>query len=720
MRSLFRALSGGRRAIVLSALVIVLSFSLMYTLTITMNGRIPTSSARSWGKSSSGSLLSQLYEYTTEVQVPLKDQRSRKDPCLDVALPEGGTLPVPVKGTLVLITGGAGFIGSNLADRLLELGYRVRIFDNLYTGFIRNVPLHRKNLEFMYGDILDPQVLKRAVKNVEFVFHLAAMSKVVPSLKDPEMARFCTENNALGTWNVLNATRAETNMKKVVYAGSSTYYGNRPIPHQEDMAPDFLTPYAASKYEGEMQMQMFDNVFNIPTITNRFFMVYGPRQPTTGAYAIVTGVFARQAAKDLPLTIEGDGSHFRDFIHVSDIVNGLILSQQAEDLRGGFPINLGSGTYFSVQDVANIVSKNQVHVADRKKDLVGTLADTCRMKHLLNYKTQKDFHSEMDHMAKETMKGNVFAQEWLTPLHALSAPHIVPVGSPIIPWPASGEVEGILSAYKQYERHADEAHHSTDVVLQKTISVIFFGGAEDDVAPQSRLLRQTVFSLVRFGGARRYLVMATGSYLGACQEMNLPCVQATAANSTSVIAKVAKEYQRIHICRAGTTYIMPLSPAFVEDGNEEIRAVSNNDDIFVTLGERTRAVINTLAQAASKEVGEVAEDPHNPNVPILNLDKWTTQDPHLNVTQLEINTSCPNAAEDHERIASSCPSERFVRPRCENVNSAKDIITALKANDLWLLSECTNGNYCDAQQSVPLRWLQQPPDLSTAGSWCST
>lgn len=123
------------------------------------------------------------------------------------------------------------------------------------------------------------------------------------------------------------------------------------------MAPDFLTPYAASKYEGELQMQMFDRLFGVPTISTRFFMVYGPRQPSTGAYAIVTGVFAKQASEGKPLTIEGDGSHYRDFIHVHDVVEGLILSQQNTDLRGDV-VNLGSGSTFSVQDVADLVSSN--------------------------------------------------------------------------------------------------------------------------------------------------------------------------------------------------------------------------------------------------------------------------------------------------------------------------------------------------------------------------
>jgi UDP-glucose 4-epimerase len=192
------------------------------------------------------------------------DSKVARDPCSEVPLANGGAKAKSVEGITVLVTGVAGFIGSNLVDRLLELGYKVRIFDNLYTGFIRNVPLHNQSVEFFFGDISSRDDLRKAVNGVDYVFHLAAMSKVLqvlPSLKSPEMARFCTESNALGSWNVLDAVRSTGNIKKVIYAASSTYYGNNPAPHREDMAPDFLTPYAASKYEGELQMQMFDRLF---------------------------------------------------------------------------------------------------------------------------------------------------------------------------------------------------------------------------------------------------------------------------------------------------------------------------------------------------------------------------------------------------------------------------------------------------------------------------
>jgi nucleoside-diphosphate-sugar epimerase len=699
-----------RRGIFIS-IAVALSLYLIYALSFTTGSHHLASSTRQWGKDRLSGLAPQLYEYDRELQVPLDDDRNKKDPCLEVPLPEGGMDPKETKGTLVLITGGGGFIGSNLADRLLQLGYRVRILDNLYTGFIRNVPLHKKDLEFIYGDILDSEVLKEAVQDVEYIFHLAAMSKVLPSMKDPEMARFCTENNALGTWNVLNATRGNK-VKKVVYAGSSTYYGNRPIPHQEDMAPDFLTPYAASKYEGEMQMQIFDKVFDVPTIVNRFFMVYGPRQPTSGAYAIVTGVFAQQAADGRPLTIEGDGGHFRDFIHVQDIIKGLILSQQTAGLRGGTPINLGSGSYFTVKDVADMVSKVQTHVAERKNDLVGTLADTCRMKRLLNYETKMDFKKEMGYMARQTIKGNIFAQEWVTPLHALSAPHILPVGSLTLPWGNNSLLKVVLKSFAGYEKLATEAHQSTDPELLQTITIIPFHGEEDDVEIQSTLLLNTVYSLVRFGGARRYVVAADSTYLQACQEMNLPCVQAKASEVLLKVAELLDTHERVHIGGLGTTYVRPILDVF--DGEADITGAGVRGDVFIRTSMRTRSAIRRWS---TKAISAVNAGPGFP----WDLKEFAEVESGLKIVTLDVKSICPSTLDATQWLNGPCSGGALVTLSCVNGDekiTARSKIQALKETDLWQLSECTNGKYCSKQQNIPVRWLRHPPDLSTVEPWC--
>ncbi|KAI4148617.1 MAG: hypothetical protein LQ340_005026, partial [Diploschistes diacapsis] len=545
-----------------------------------------------------------------------------RDPCVDLVVSDGGNRAKRAKGTKVLVTGGAGFIGSNLVDRLLDLGYSVRIFDNLYTGYIRNVPLDNPNVELIVGDILDKEMLAKAVEGVEYVYHLAAMSKVVPSVKSSDMARFCTESNALGSWNVLDAVRKQGSIKKVVYAASSTYYGNQPAPQTEDMAPDFLTPYAASKYEGEIQMQMFDRLFSVNTISTRFFMVYGPRQPSTGAYAIVTGVFAKQAADGKPLTIEGDGSHYRDFIHVSDIVEGLILSQQTKELHGDV-INLGSGTAYSVQDVANLVSGNQVHVDARANDLEGTLANTCKMRKAINYQTKKDFKTEMSYMAKETMAGNVFAQSWLDAARALSAPHLLPAGSPLFQWPRdTSDWDALVFAIKRVSEEAGAS--SSDV--GRRMSLIMFSMTDDDTDNAANILLNTVFSLVRFGDVKAYMVGAMDdSALDICTTLNLPCYDARATTAAAVMSSLVSSGFDVHLAQAGNSYYNAIESEFTkETSNADIAAAKPSGDIFIRSTDKTKAALSKWAESAAER-----DSKFNLGSEIYSADKW----PQLSVTK---------------------------------------------------------------------------------------
>ena len=178
-------------------------------------------------------------------------------------------------------------------------------------------------------------------------------------------------------------------VRKVVYAASSTYYGNQGVPFVETDPFMPTSPYAASKYMGELVMLTNDALYKLPTLNLRFFMVYGPRNPAHGAYAIVTGKFIDRLKQGLPLVIEGDGRNFRDFVHVKDVARALILGYQSD--VHGTSINIGSGEKHSVKEVANLVSSNQEHVAARKNDLLGTLADTCRAKKLLNFQVRHDF-----------------------------------------------------------------------------------------------------------------------------------------------------------------------------------------------------------------------------------------------------------------------------------------------------------------------------------------
>ncbi|KAF2755456.1 NAD(P)-binding protein [Pseudovirgaria hyperparasitica] len=680
------------------------------------------------------------------------------DPCVQVALKDGGTSPQKTDGTWVLVTGGAGFIGSNLVDRLLDLGYKVRVFDSLYTGFLRNVPLDDNRIEFVFGDIMDPKALERAVKGVDYVYHLAAMSKVVPSLKNPEMARFCVEVNALGTWNVLNAVRAKGDIKKVIYAASSTYYGNNKPPHSEEQAPDFLTPYAASKYEGELQMQMFDRLFSVQTISTRFFMVYGPRQPSTGAYAIVTGVFAKQAADGKQLTIEGDGSHYRDFIHVSDIVNGLILSQQSQDLHGNV-VNLGTGTAFSVQDVADLVSKDQVHIDGRKNDLEGTLADTCRMKQLLNYKAKMDFTKEMSYMVKETMEGNVFMQKWLTPLHALSAPHLLAPGTPVFKWPkVQNDLDELISSLGNIDTASDN--------VERSITVIPFSLEKNDSWLFGDMLLNTIHSLVRFGGVTQYIVAPTDkAALELCIELNVPTYDAQTVNPADLLHTLLGLNFNVHFAQLGNSYVSPVQ-TFVQEassknGNADLIQATPFGDVFVRANENSRTASAAWSQQKpslpANDIFVPATWPESLTLKRAKFEVSTlckgslgkgsatnTNDQKAKASEEALHPSAAYAAEaqptsglfqgkasPEKRAAPAkaptglCDSSRFYVPAsCSTTNTkftnaeAKTIKEALSNVELWHMTECEDKEHCDRQQTVPFRWVQSKPDLAATGGLC--
>jgi len=218
----------------------------------------------------------------------------------------------------------------------------------------------------------------------------------------------------------LEAANETKLVNKVVYAGSSTFYGNQPVPFDEEDPFRPTSPYAASKYMGELQMLTNDGLYKLPTLSLRFFMVYGPRNPAEGAYAIVTGKFLKRLLEGQPLMIEGSGDQFRDFVHVHDVAYACILGYQS-GVRGT-SINVGSGVAYSVKDVADMVSPNQEHVAARSNDLSGTLANTCRAKELLHFNASYEFRDTMLAMKADTLAGK---KEYLDPMwldeHVLEA-----------------------------------------------------------------------------------------------------------------------------------------------------------------------------------------------------------------------------------------------------------------------------------------------------------
>ena len=315
-----------------------------------------------------------------------------KDP-FELTVEDNSLVELDSETDIVLVTGGAGFIGSNLVDELLKLDMRVRVLDSFETGSLRFLDIGHPNLEVFEGTVEDTEFLKEAMQGVGAVFHIAAASKVAPSLRDPSMATWNVRVNALGTANVLEAAAKSGTVKRFIYAGSSTYYGNQEVPFDESASFSPTSPYAASKYMGELLTLTYDKVFDLPCINLRFFMVYGPRQPETGPYAVVSGKFLSQRRRNEPLTIEGTGYQFRDFIHVQDVVDALIKAFYS-NIRG-VTVNIGSGEAHTVKTIADLISPAQVHVAPRAHDLVGTLANTTLANEILFFNARRNFHEEI-------------------------------------------------------------------------------------------------------------------------------------------------------------------------------------------------------------------------------------------------------------------------------------------------------------------------------------
>ncbi len=228
---------------------------------------------------------------------------------------------------LVLVTGGAGFIGSNLVNALVGRGLRVRIVDNITTGSRDQVD---PRAELFEADIRDLESIRPAFAGVDCVFHVAALPRVPLSIEKPVETHMV---NVIGTLNVLLAAR-DARVRRVVYSGSSSAYGDQPrLPLREDMTPNPLNPYALQKLTGEQYTRLFHRLFSMQTLTLRYFNVFGPRMAHEGAYVTVISVFLRARREGKPLTIQGDGEQTRDFTHVYDVVRANLLANGLRDRR---------------------------------------------------------------------------------------------------------------------------------------------------------------------------------------------------------------------------------------------------------------------------------------------------------------------------------------------------------------------------------------------------
>lgn len=281
-----------------------------------------------------------------------------------------------IKNSRVVITGGAGFIGSNLAYELSD-DNDIVIIDDLSTGSIDNVAglVGKNNVTLIKGSILDLRLLETSLKRTEYVFHLAAIASVPRSIVDPLPTN---EVNITGTLNVLTAAK-KNGIKKVIYASSSSVYGDTPtLPKTEDMQPNSQSPYALTKLVGEYYCRIFYEVYDIPTICLRYFNVYGPRQNPDSEYAAVIPSFISRVSRNEQPIIYGDGSQTRDFTYVRDVVRANIIAAKS-DATGVY--NIGSGGNVTINELAELISYilnrdvKPIYEKPRAGDVLHSLAD---------------------------------------------------------------------------------------------------------------------------------------------------------------------------------------------------------------------------------------------------------------------------------------------------------------------------------------------------------
>lgn len=295
---------------------------------------------------------------------------------------------------IAVVTGGAGFIGSHLASTLLSEGYSVAVVDNLSGGKRENVP---KGAIFFEQDINDTDALAKVMAGAEFVFHLAALPRVQYSIKHPLETN---KANVNGTVSVLTAAR-DANVKRVIYSASSSAYGDQAVmPLTEDMPANPQSPYGLQKYIGELYCRVWSEVYELPTVSLRYFNVYGPGADPDGAYALVIAKFLKQRSIGGPMTITGDGEQTRDFTHVRDIVRANILAAHSQKVGKGEVINIGAGHNVSVARVAELIGGPVKHIASRLEPH-DTLADNTRAKKLLGWEPTVSLEDGIAELKKE-------------------------------------------------------------------------------------------------------------------------------------------------------------------------------------------------------------------------------------------------------------------------------------------------------------------------------
>lgn len=296
-----------------------------------------------------------------------------------------------------LVTGGAGFIGSHIVDRLISMGHQVVVIDN-ESSEVHNHFYFNPSATYYKLDIANYEDTRKLYDGVDYVFHCAAESRIQPAIENPLLA---VRTNTLGTATVLQCAR-EAHVKRVMYSSTSSGYGlkNTP-PLKEDMPDDCLNPYSVSKVSGEKLCKMYTDLFGLDTVIFRYFNVYGIREPLKGPYAPVVGLFLRQQAKGEALTIVGDGEQRRDFTHVDDVVEANILAMQkhadAWEKPFGKVYNVGTGVNFSVLELARMISDTVKFIPPRPAEARFTLADNSNISETFGWRPTKKLEDYIKH-----------------------------------------------------------------------------------------------------------------------------------------------------------------------------------------------------------------------------------------------------------------------------------------------------------------------------------
>ena len=286
-----------------------------------------------------------------------------------------------------LVTGGAGFIGSNLVETLLGIGHTVVCVDN-ESSDAHDKPYWNNSSINIRGDIRDYTLMSSAMENVDYVFHLAAEARIQPAIENPINA---VSVNDLGTATVLQCAR-ENQVKKFMFSSTSAAYGRNDSPNVETQSPDPLNPYSVTKLNGENLCRMYTELFGLPTVIFRYFNVYGPRQPVRGQYAPVLGIFKRQKDAGEPLTIVGDGNQRRDFVHVEDVARANVMAALADPGQDAYGevYNIGTGKNFSVNEIAEMFMHEKTYIAPRPGEARVSLANNQKMRNTFGWTPTHD------------------------------------------------------------------------------------------------------------------------------------------------------------------------------------------------------------------------------------------------------------------------------------------------------------------------------------------